>query len=328
MNKWLKILVWGLGVVVLVIALGVGYLYIGFPDVGPVRDLKVEATPARLARGEYLATHVDVCIDCHSTRDWQYFSGPPVAGTEGKGGEIFDHKFGFPGVIYAHNITPAALGSQSDGILYRAITTGVDKDGKAMFPIMPYTHFNLMSEEDILSVIAYVRSLKPIENTPPATSLDFPMNLIVRTIPMKRTPQPEPDTADIYAYGKYLVNAAGCGECHTQAVKGKPIPGMEFAGGFVFPFPDGSIARSANITPDEESGIGAWSQDDFVGKFKFFDNPEGRTIDPVSMGYNSVMPWTMYAGMTEKDLGAIYKYLRSVKPVKNVVEKWTPAPSK
>jgi len=325
MKKVPKIVAWGLGIVVVVIGLGIAYLFMQYPDAGPVRDLTVTATPERLARGKYLANNVSVCIDCHSTRDWNYFAGPIMAGTEGKGGEVFDETMGFPGMIYAHNITPAGLGSQSDGVLYRAITTGVDKNGKAMFPIMPYPHFNTMSEEDILSIIAYVRTLKPIENNPPQTVLKAPMNIIVRTIPMKRTPQPDPDTSNIYAYGKYMVNAAGCAECHTQQVKGKPLPGMDFAGGFNFPFPNGAIARSANITPDEETGIGAWSESDFIGRFKFYDNAEARTLKPEAVGYNTVMPWTMYAGMTERDLGAIYKYLRTVAPVRNKVERYTEA---
>jgi mono/diheme cytochrome c family protein len=237
MKKIFKILGWGLGVIALVIVAGVGYLFLRFPDVGPVPDIKVQATPERLARGAYLANHVSVCVDCHSVRNWEYFSGPLIAGTEGKGGEEFNEKMGFPGTIYAHNITPAALGSVSDGVVYRAITTGVDKNGKAMFPLMPYQHINLMSEEDILSIIAYVRSLKPIENTPPPTALKFPLSLIVRTIPEKHTQHSAPDTSNVYEYGKYLVNAAGCIECHTQRKDGEPLPGLEFAGGSPFPFP-------------------------------------------------------------------------------------------
>lgn len=327
MKKILKIVGWGLGVVVLVIAAGLGYLFVKYPDAGPVPDLTVQATPERIARGAYLANHVSVCIDCHSTRDWSYFSGPLTPGTEGKGGDVFDESLGFPGTIYASNITPAALGSSSDGILYRAITSGVDKAGRAMFPLMPYPHLNSLSEEDILSIIAYVRTLRPIENTPPPTTLNFPLSLIVRIIPEKHIQHSAPDTSNVYEYGKYLANAAGCIECHTKAVQGKPIVGMDFAGGFEFPFPSGQIVRSDNITPDEETGIGAWSETNFVERFKFYDNPEGRTIKPEIIGYNTVMPWTMYAGMTERDLGAIYKYLRSVKPIKNKVEKFT-GPSK
>jgi mono/diheme cytochrome c family protein len=323
MKKLLKIVGWVLGIIVLLIAIGIGYLFMKYPDVDPVREISATATPERIARGAYLANHVSVCVDCHSTRDWTYFSGPIIPGTEGKGGEKFDETLGFPGTIYAHNITPAALGSQSDGALYRAITSGVDKNGKAMFPLMPYPNFNKMSEEDVLSIIAYLRTLKPIENTPPTTALKAPMNLIVRTIPMKRTPQPDPDTSNIYEYGKYLVTMASCSDCHTQQVKGKPIAGMEFAGGFQFPFPNSAVVRSANITPDEETGIGAWSESDFVSRFKFYDNAEGHMLKPEAVGYNSVMPWTMYAGMTQRDLSAIYKYLRTVKPVKNTVEKYT-----
>ncbi len=325
MQKILKIVARGVGIVVVLIALGVGYLFLRYPNVDPVRDLSVSATPERLARGAYLANHVAVCIDCHSTRNWDYFAGPIVPGTEGNGGEVFDESFGFPGTIIAHNITPAALGSVSDGVLYRAITSGVDKNGKAMFPLMPYTRFNSMSEEDVLSVIAYIRSLKPVENITPETKLNFPLNLIVRTIPMKRTPQPEPDTANIYEYGKYLTNAASCTECHTKQVKGEPVAGMEFAGGFEFPFPDKSVVRSANITPDEETGIGAWSETNFIARFKFYDSAEAKTLKAEVIGYQSMMPWVMYAGMTERDLGAIYKFLRTVKPVKNHIEKYTPA---
>jgi hypothetical protein len=323
LKKILKIFGWAVGVVVLVIAAGVGYLFITFPNVGPLKSMTVQATPQRLARGAYLARHVSVCIDCHSTRNWTYFSGPPVTQTEGKGGEIFDERFGFPGSIYASNITPSALGSVSDGVLYRSLTSGVDKNGKAMFPLMPYLQVNMMSEEDILSIIAYVRTLNPVQNMVPATRLNFPMSLIVRTIPEKHTPHPDPDTSNIHEYGKYLVNAAGCAECHTKAVQGKPVPGMAFAGGFEFPFPSGQIVRSDNITPDAETGIGAWSETDFISRFKFYDTPEGRTIKAESMEYNTVMPWTMYAGMTERDLGAIYTYLRSVTPVKNKIEKFT-----
>ena len=325
MKKVLKILAWGVGVVVAIVGLGLGYLFLRYPAVDPVRDLTVTITPERLDRGAYLANHVAVCTDCHSTRNWEYFAGPIVPGTEGKGGEVFDESLGFPGTIVAHNITPAALGYVNDGVLYRAITSGVDKDGKAMFPLMPYTRYNSMSEEDVLSVIAYIRSLAPIENKPPETKLNFPMNLIVRTIPLRRSQAAEPDTSRIYEYGKYLTNVASCAECHTRQVKGKPVAGMEFAGGFEFRFPDKSIVRSANITPDEATGIGAWSETDFVVRFKYYSSTEAKSTKVSDVGYQSTMPWGMYAGMTERDLAAIYKYLRTLTPIKNQVEKFTPA---
>ena len=85
MKKVLKVLGWGWRIVVVVIAAGVGYLQLAFPSVGPVPDIKVEVTPEPLTSGRYQANHVNVCIDCHSMRNWTYFSAPPTAGTEGKG---------------------------------------------------------------------------------------------------------------------------------------------------------------------------------------------------------------------------------------------------
>jgi mono/diheme cytochrome c family protein len=317
--------IFGIVAAVIVIAVGglLAFFSLKYPNAGPIPTLKVEATPARLERGEYLANHVAVCIDCHSARDWQLVSGPIIPGTEGRGGERFDESMGFPGTIFARNITPAGIGDWTDGELYHAITTGVSKDGRALFPLMPYKAYNNLSVEDILSIIAYVRSLKQVENRVPETRLNFPLNFIVKTIPEKHTPAPEPNKNNAFEYGKYLVNAASCIECHTQAVKGERVKGMEFAGGREFPFPNG-IVRTANITPDEETGIGLWTKDVFISRFKAFADSASQRQNADSAKYYTIMPWTMYAGMTNEDLGAVYEYLRTVPLVKNQVEHFTP----
>jgi mono/diheme cytochrome c family protein len=317
--------IFGIVAAVIVIAVGglLAFFSLKYPNAGPIPTLKVEATPARLERGEYLANHVAVCIDCHSARDWQLVSGPIIPGTEGKGGERFDESMGFPGTIFARNITPAGIGDWTDGELYHAITTGVSKDGRALFPLMPYKAYNNLSVEDILSIIAYVRLLKPVENQVPETRLNFPLNFIVKTIPEKHTPAPEPNKNNAFEYGKYLVNAASCIECHTQAVKGERVKGMEFAGGREFPFPNGTV-RTANITPDEETGIGLWTKDVFISRFKAFADSASQRQNADSAKYYTIMPWTMYAGMTNEDLGAVYEYLRTVPLVKNQVEHFTP----
>lgn len=118
-------------------------------------------------------------------------------------------------------------------------------------------------------IVAYVCTLKQIENTPPQNVLNAPTNLFARTIPFKRTPPPDADTSNVYEYGKYLDRAASCADCHIQRAKGKPLPGLDFAGGSKFPFPNGAVARSANITPNERTGIGVRSESDFVSRFKF-----------------------------------------------------------
>ena len=101
-----------LAVRVLVVVGGLGLVYhlnTNFPTVEPAPDIQVAGTPEQFARGRYLANHVTVCIDCHSTRDWEHFAAPPVPGTEGKGGEVFREEVGFPGTLVAPNITPAAV---------------------------------------------------------------------------------------------------------------------------------------------------------------------------------------------------------------------------
>lgn len=310
--------------VILVVA-GIAYVKIALPNVGAPENVTVEITPERLARGSYLANHVAICMDCHSTRDWQYFAGPIIPGMEGKGGEAFLEEHGFPGDIYSKNITPAALGNWSDGELIRAITCGVSRDGEPFFPLMPYPAYGKMATEEVYSIVAYLRTLKPIENEAPESKLNFPLNLIVRSIPQPADPQPLPSPSDTLAYGKYLVSVAACTECHTPMEKGEPLPGMDFAGGAEFNLPFG-LVRSANITPDEETGIGSWDRREFIGRFKAFADSTASNR-PVNQGdFNTIMPWIPYSGMTEDDLGAIYAHLRTQKPVEHRVITFTAKP--
>lgn len=324
MKKILRLLGVVLAIVVVAIAGLLVYVKTALPDVGEAEDLKIEYTAARIDRGKYLAHSVCACMDCHSKRDWTKFSGP-LSGQLGQGGEKFDQKLGLPGVYYSRNITPEGIGRYSDGELFRVITTGVTKEGRAMFPLMPYPYYGRLDREDIYSLIAYLRSLPPVKNEVPASTPDFPMNFIINTIPQKATLQPRPDTTDALAYGAYVTAAAGCVECHTQVDKGQIIKELSFAGGREFPFADGSVVRSANITPHEETGIGKWTREGFIARFKMFADSAYVLPDAPAGEFNTWMPWTMYSGMTEQDLGAIFTYLQSVKPIANKVEKFTAA---
>ena len=232
-----------------------------------------------------------------------------------------------PGALYASNITPAGLGQWSDGELMRAVTEGVSRDGHALFPMMPYVNFGQLAEEDVRAALAFVRTLSPVENHPPARALDFPMNLIVRIIPRAASFGTRPSPDDKVAYGKYMVTAAGCAECHTPMDgRGQPLPGMDFAGGFEFQHPEfGYRVRSANITPDADTGIGQWTEGQFVDKFKGFEGPDERVLTDEEQRQNTAMPWRQYAGMTREDLAAIYAYLRTLKPVIHLVDKFPDA---
>lgn len=323
MKKVFRIVLYVFGTIILLIAGLLTYVKTALPNVGPAPEITIKATPEMVERGRYLANSVNVCMDCHSTRDWSHFAGPADTTTWGKGGEAFTQLFGFPGSYYARNITPAGIGNWTDGEVYRAITSGVSKDGSPLFPVMPHPNYGQMATEDIYSIIAYLRTLKPIENKVPASASDFPMNFIINTIPKPATPQPIPNKADKVEYGKYLLNAAACGECHTKQEKGQKIAGMEYAGGFEFPINTG-VVRSSNITADKETGIGDWSEEAFVNRFKMYADSSYSPPKIEGNTFNTIMPWMMYSKMTREDLAAIYAYLQTTTPIKNTVVKFTP----
>ncbi|ARK10985.1 c-type cytochrome [Fibrivirga algicola] len=325
MNRILRLIGGLLLLLVVFAAAGLLYVRYALPDVGPPPELTIRADSAQIARGQYLAHHVALCVDCHSTRDWSRINGPMVAGTEGKGGEGFLREWGFPGNYYAPNITPAHLGTWSDGEIYRAITTGVSRDGHALFPVMPYKNFGQADRADVEAIIAYIRSLKPIENKAiPASVSDFPMTFILNTIPGKNEHRPRPNPADELAYGSYLTSFAGCSDCHTPVNdKGEQLQDMYMAGGREFPMPGGTV-RAANLTPHASSGMPSYTKEAFVARFRAYANTNTAHPTVGEDGFNSVMPWTMYGGMTEQDLGAIYTYLKSLKPVDHRVERFSP----
>lgn len=324
MKRLLKIFAYIFCVILLLFALLLIYVKNMLPAVGNPPEIKVEMSPENIERGYYLANHVMVCMDCHSKRDWTLFSGPIIAGTEGQGGEVFDQKTGFPGKYISSNITPYNLGKWSDGEIFRAITTGVSKDGRALFSIMPYHNFGQLDVDDIAAVIAYIRSIEPIKNEPEKSSSDFPMNYIINTLPKKSEFKKIPSKSDVVRYGKYMVTSAGCMDCHTKQEKGKFV-GEVFAGGFEFMLPDGSgsIVRSSNLTPDKTTGIGNWTKEQFITRFKMYSDSSYKHIIVKSGEFQTPMPWTMYTGMTTDDLAAIYEYLHNLKPVENSIVKFS-----
>lgn len=325
MKKIFKAIGFILGIVIVAALAWLVYFNSTHPNVAPAKDIHIEATPERLERGKYLATIAANCIDCHSKRDPSKYSMPVIPGTEGMGGERFDKTIAdVPGVLYSKNITPAGIGDWTDGEILRAITVGVNKKGEALFPLMPYMRFRNMSQEDLYSIIAYIRTLKPIENKVPERSLDFPLNLIVKTIPndVPELVQTIPDKSNSVAYGKYVANAVGCIDCHTKLEKGQMKPGTEFAGGFKFCV-NGKCSTSANITPDNETGIGLMTKEVFMEKFAFYRNDASKNISVAADGNNTIMPWARLCDLTDEDLGAIYAYLRTIPPVVNKVEKFS-----
>jgi mono/diheme cytochrome c family protein len=322
MKKALKyITITGTCLILIILAVAT-YIKLGLPRIPVPTDITAPVTADRVERGSYLANHVAVCMDCHSTRDWTLFSGPPLKGADlGGGGAFFGKEAGFPGSFYAPNITPFSLSGWSDGEIYRAITAGVSKDGRALFPVMPYHSYGRLDKEDIVDIIAYLRTLAPVENSVPLSQPDFPFNFIINTMPREPASVTRPSPQDPLQYGAYLVQMAGCVDCHSKREKGEIVAGSEFGGGMEFRQPAG-IIRAPNITPDPETGIGSWSKQSFIRKFRQYADSTYQVSILSEHDLNSPMPWTMYGGMEEKDLEAIYDYLASLKPVKNDVQRY------
>jgi mono/diheme cytochrome c family protein len=312
------------GLVLVVVALALcafAFLALKKPAMRPASTEKVEATPERLARGEYLVHHASDCLGCHSDHVLTY--GIPVKpGTEGQGGFTFAKEMGIPGNVTAPNITPdpeTGLGRWSDGEIMRAIREGVDRDGQALFPMMPYAHLRTMSDEDVRSIVVYLRSMKPVKNQVAPRHLDFPVNYIVKMIPKPLDgPVAAPDRSNSVAYGQYLTRIGGCFECHTpHKDKGGPIEERAFSGGWEMKGPWGRN-YTANLTPSGPFMRSA-TKEQFIARFRAWSTVTADNAPPAAKGRNTIMPWIPFSKLTDEDLGAIYDYLKTVPPIDNKV---------
>ena len=317
---WLRVL----GVFVLAIAgMAVGgftYLYLRKPAMAPPAEVKVEITPARLARGKYLFNLAD-CDGCHSQRDFSRFGGPVVESGRGRG-FVFPPEMGLPGVVAPRNITTdkeTGIGDWTDGEKIRAIREGISRDGTPLFPMMGYERFRHMSDEDVQSLVAYLNTLAPVTNPLPRSRIAFPISILMKSAPQPAGHVPQPDRSNLVKYGEYLVTMAGCRECHTPSKQGKPLQGLTLAGGEEFRFP-GVVVVSANITPDPETGIGRWSEQDFLDRvyqYKEYVDNGSPQVGPESF---TIMPWLNFAQLEPSDLKAIYAFLRTQPAVYHIVD--------
>ena len=287
------------------------------PFIGPktraLTDRRFEATPARFERGSYLVNGVLGCLGCHSEPDASLPGVPPRVGRLGAGA-AFDAGPDFPGRLIAPNITPdseTGAGSWSDDVLARAIREGIGHDGRALFPIMPYTNYHEMPDEDLASVIVYLRSLAPVRNELPKTEIRFPVKYLIRGAPQPVTGAvPTPDLSDSVKRGEFLVRMASCADCHTPQDRGQRKPGFEFAGGLILNGPRGPV-MAVNVTPDA-SGISYYDEELFLQVI--------RTGHVKATELSPAMPWVIYRNMNDQDLKAIFAYLQTLKPVKHTID--------
>ena len=189
-------------------------------------ELHIELTEERIQRGEYMTLTVIGCQGCHSERAIDRYGFPPREDRVLAGGVIF-RDIGERAIT--PNLTPYALGDWTDQQIFDAITRGVRPDGRVLAKEMPYERYGTMDPEVIYDVIAYLRSIEPVEAGPyPA---EFPGEHVAFEPRFGELVEPPP-SASTEERGAYLVNAAGCDGCHVGT--GDGLDGAKLAGGRVF----------------------------------------------------------------------------------------------
>jgi mono/diheme cytochrome c family protein len=320
-SKVLRIAGWIFVVLIALLAIGITATIGWRPFIGPnaraLTDRRFDSTPERLARGRYITENVANCFACHSDREWNKTDAPEVTGTHGAGAPIFPLE-GLPGAVHPPNITPdkdTGAGNWTDDQLARAIREGIGYDGRALFPMMPYENFRFLSDEDLASVIVYLRSIPPVRREIPKTELIFPVKYLIRSAPHPVTePVSAPDVSTPQKRGDYLVTIGGCRDCHTPLRDGQRLTQFDLAGGDFLRGPWGD-ATSANIT-QSPSGIPYYDDALFLEVM--------RTGMVKARQLKQIMPWWYYRNMTDEDLKSIFAYLRTVPQIQHRVDNSKP----
>lgn len=312
----------GLGYFVLLIVAVAGALalYIavtGIPRYAPGHvNLKVETSPAKVERGRKFASIL--CVDCHLDPSTGKLTGKRLADLP----TIF-------GVAFSKNITrdPVyGIGSWSDGELAYLLRTGVTRTGQYTPPWMP--KFPHMSDDDLESVIAFLRSDDPVTapaavNPPGISKPSFLAKLLThvsfKPLPYPKAPIPTPPQSDPVAYGRYLSVNLGCSACHSANFRTnndlEPEKSAGYlGGGNVLQDQSGQAVLSGNLTPDE-TGLASWSEADFTRAVRTGIRPDNTIL---------MYPMSPVPELTDAEAGAIYAYLRTVPKIHNPV----PRPSR
>jgi mono/diheme cytochrome c family protein len=274
---------------------------------GLLAALDAHAQSAAVERGRYLVEVIGSCSNCHSPK--------------GPAGELPDRHMagGFRieepefGVAVTPNITQdreTGIGAWTDAEIIRAIREGKHRDGRTLGPPMPYGLYRDLSDSDIKAIVAYLRTLPAIKNRVERSRYTI-------TLPPSWGPPvgvvPDPPKDDLVKYGAYLAGpVAHCVECHTVSRPDGRLDATRWlAGGRRFTGPFGA-SYSANITPDRETGIGAWTDAQIVAGL-YGVKANGQPVLPP-------MPWPYYAGrIADGDLKALVAYLRSLRPIRHAV---------
>jgi mono/diheme cytochrome c family protein len=272
------------------------------PDAG--YDIHAVSDPSVIERGRYLVYGPGHCASCHGdpAREDETRLGRQVPLS---GGRRF--QLGPVGTIVTPNITndmSTGIGALSDDMLVRSLRYSVSRQGRTLAPFMAFAD---LADEDLQAVISFLRAAPTVKNPTPASDLSWLGMLGINFLMDPQSPAVPPPRrltpARTAEYGDYLANTvANCRGCHTLRSKltGAFI-GPDFAGGA--PMDEAGTAYTPpNLTPVPGGIVDTLAEEDFIDRFR------SRSRDQSG----SPMPWAAFAQMTDTDLGAIYRYLRSL----------------
>jgi mono/diheme cytochrome c family protein len=250
------------------------------PPVPPEPLPTQPATAPDLARGAYIAA-ISGCATCHERN----FAG---------GLEVRMPNGGF---VRMANITPdrdTGIGAWSDAQIAAAIRRGVRPDHTRLAQVMPYAYYNRMTDADVTSLIAYLRALPAVNlEVERSEGLGPPLEIVEVHGNVDRV-------EDARAHGEYLATLMHCEACHTP--RRGAFANRAFAGGTRF-----ADVVSSNITPDTDTGIGTWSDEDIVRAVREMKDNTGQSLRPPMANYRD-----SYSKLTDVDAHALVFYLRSV----------------
>lgn len=321
MPGWRKVVGIVGGVLAVVVVVGLPITvgirpFIG-PRIRPVTNRHFDPTPERLARGTYLVTSgAAPCVLCHSPMNTAGGGLRVDPGTELTGRNWAPDGAPF---LTAPNLTPdpeTGIASWTDDQLARAIREGISHDGRALFPIMPYEKFRNLPDEDLASIIVYLRAQKPVRHPLPPTHIPFPLNRLINGVPETVEAVAAPDGTTPERRGAQLAAIAVCADCHsTRDVEGNAVKGMIFGGGTPLPFAGRTTIYSANLTP-AVNGIPYYNEALFLEVMRT-GKVRARQLD-------DMMPTHYYGKMSDQDLKDIYAYLKTLAPVDHYVDNSLP----
>ena len=270
------------------------------------------AAAADVARGKYVFAAAGGC-GCHTEPKKPANSG----------GRKYDGPFG---TVYSSNITPdrqTGIGTWTDEQIITAIRLGRRPNGDRLIPVHPFTVFNGMAEEDLRALVAFLRSTPPVNRPTPPKKIIVPFFETVflpawlAAFAPRETPPPAAPTSGL-ARGEYLVRAVShCGECHTPRTITQATDNSRFLAGT----PKGPEGKEIpNITPDRETGIGSWSEEEIAEFLGSGNKPDG---DGAGGLMEEVIEGTFagYKDLTKADRLAIARYLKTIPAVWNKIAK-------